>query len=37
MQLETGKAKHGLVGTFQSIIREEGYVEIVGVTRPIEY
>jgi hypothetical protein len=26
MQLETGKAKFGLVGTFKNIIREEGYV-----------
>ncbi|KAJ7318423.1 mitochondrial carrier domain-containing protein [Mycena olivaceomarginata] len=25
MQLETGKAKHGLVGTFQSIVKEEGF------------
>ncbi|TFK32952.1 mitochondrial carrier domain-containing protein [Crucibulum laeve] len=24
MQLETGKSKHGLVGTFQSIVKEEG-------------
>jgi len=24
MQLETGKAKHGMIGTFTSIIREEG-------------
>lgn len=26
MQLETGKAKFGLVGTLKNIIREEGYV-----------
>lgn len=25
MQLETGKAQHGLVGTFKMIIKEEGY------------
>ncbi|KAJ7468796.1 mitochondrial carrier domain-containing protein [Mycena latifolia] len=25
MQLETGKTKHGLVGSFQTIIREEGF------------
>ncbi|KAJ6457601.1 mitochondrial carrier [Mycena sanguinolenta] len=25
MQLETGKAKHGLVGTFNSIVKEEGF------------
>ncbi|KAJ6458872.1 mitochondrial carrier [Mycena vitilis] len=25
MQLETGKAKHGLVGTLQSIVKEEGF------------
>ncbi|PCH42960.1 mitochondrial carrier [Wolfiporia cocos MD-104 SS10] len=25
MQLETGKAKHGLVGSFQAIIKEEGF------------
>jgi len=25
MQLETGKAKYGLVGNFQAIIRQEGY------------
>ncbi|EPS99256.1 hypothetical protein FOMPIDRAFT_1030957 [Fomitopsis schrenkii] len=25
MQLETGKSQHGLVGTFRSIIREEGF------------
>ena len=27
MQLETGKSKHGLVGTFTNIIKEEGYVQ----------
>jgi hypothetical protein len=26
MQLETGKSRHGLVGTFRNIIREEGCV-----------
>ncbi|KAI0075165.1 mitochondrial carrier [Panus rudis PR-1116 ss-1] len=35
MQLETGKSKHGLVGTFRSIIREEGYIQRFRVTRPI--
>ncbi|KAJ7255094.1 mitochondrial carrier [Mycena haematopus] len=25
MQLETGKSKHGLVGTFNSIVKEEGF------------
>ncbi|KAJ7676433.1 mitochondrial carrier domain-containing protein [Mycena rosella] len=25
MQLETGKSKHGLVGSFQTIVREEGF------------
>ena len=27
MQLETGKSKHGLVGTFTNIVKEEGYVQ----------
>jgi len=26
MMLEIGKSKHGLVGTFTNIIKEEGYV-----------
>jgi hypothetical protein len=26
MQLETGKAQFGLVGTFKNIIKEEGFV-----------
>jgi hypothetical protein len=26
MQLETGKSKHGLVGSFKNIIAQEGYV-----------
>lgn len=34
MQLETGKSKHGLLGSFRTIIREEGYVELSHVTRP---
>ena len=25
MQLETGKSKHGLVGAFRNIVKEEGY------------
>ena len=25
MQLETGKAKHGLMGSFKNIVAEEGY------------
>ena len=29
MQLETGKSQHGFVGTFRSIIREEGYAAIL--------
>ncbi|THH08241.1 hypothetical protein EW146_g9054 [Bondarzewia mesenterica] len=27
MQLERGKAQHGLVGTFKSIVKEEGYAQ----------
>lgn len=33
MQLDTGKTTQGLVGTFKSIVKEEGYVvTIVGHT-----
>lgn len=28
MQLDTGKSRHGLVGTLRNIIKEEGYVGI---------
>jgi hypothetical protein len=28
MQLDTGKSRHGLVGTLRSIIKEEGYVDV---------
>jgi hypothetical protein len=28
MQLDTGKSRHGLVGTLRAIIKEEGYVRI---------
>ena len=31
MQLERGKAAHGLVGSFQAIIKEEGYVAYVSI------
>lgn len=33
MQLETGKSKHGLVGSFKNIIAEEGCVKLC-ITRP---
>jgi len=29
MQLETGKSKHGLVGTLRAIIKEEGCVIVI--------
>jgi hypothetical protein len=27
MQLDTGKSRHGLVGTLSAIVKEEGYVK----------
>ena len=33
MQLETGKSTNGLVGTFKNIVREEGCVPQIRVTR----
>ncbi|GBE87076.1 Mitochondrial 2-oxodicarboxylate carrier 2 [Sparassis crispa] len=36
MQLETGKAKHGLLGSFQSIIKEEGFGKLYrGLVPPL--